>query len=114
MFEGLERRIVLLRRWAGVALAVLLVFVSAGSLLPRLAQATPDGVPVAVGDGAVVQSGPALISHRVVPGDTLWDLAVRVSAGDDPRTAVERIRQLNNLGSTGLQVGDEVLLPAGG
>lgn len=41
----------------------------------------------------------------VQAGDSLWAVAERVSAGEDPRVVVERIKDLNELTSSVLQPG---------
>jgi LysM repeat protein len=50
--------------------------------------------------------------HIVRPGDTLWSIAVANYAGD-PREAVWRIRQANNLEGTLLTPGEVIVLPVG-
>ena len=64
-------------------------------------------------DGARVmnRSNPALIEHLVVPGDTIWALAVSVGGDTDPRAYVDRVQKLNGLPTAALQVGRVVLLP---
>lgn len=46
-----------------------------------------------------------IITHTVVKGDTLWDLARRYG------TTVEAIKRLNNLTSDLLKIGQELLIP---
>ena len=55
----------------------------------------------------------AIENHRVVSGDTLWDLASdRTSAGEDVRATVSLIQRLNDL-EGGLIVPGQILeLPA--
>lgn len=50
-------------------------------------------------------------AHTVVPGDTLWDLAVALDPVGDPRLVVEHIREINGLSSAGLEVGQQLWLP---
>ena len=38
-------------------------------------------------------------------GDSLWSVAQRVSASEDPRVVVDRLKDLNDLGSGVLQPG---------
>lgn len=38
-------------------------------------------------------------------GDSLWSVAQRVNSSDDPRVVVERLKELNDLGSSVLQPG---------
>lgn len=60
-------------------------------------------------------STPAItVEHRVAAGDTLWDLAAGVTApGEDVRSTVDRIEDLNGLTSSALRPGQVLLLPAG-
>jgi N-acetylmuramoyl-L-alanine amidase len=51
---------------------------------------------------------PSYITHTVVSGDTLWNLAQRFG------TTVEAIMQLNGLTSTVLSIGQVLRIPAGG
>lgn len=48
--------------------------------------------------------------HRVQPGDTLWAIAVTNYAGD-PREAVWRIRERNELAGVTLVPGQLLVLP---
>ena len=48
----------------------------------------------------------------VLPGDTLWAVARRLAPEHDPREVVDQIRELNDLTSTELQAGQQLLLPA--
>lgn len=52
-----------------------------------------------------------VISHTVVRGDTLWDLAVRYGGEGDVRDAVKAIKETNHLKSAELQPGQVVLIP---
>lgn len=47
-----------------------------------------------------------LITHTVIKGDTLWDLANKY------KTTVAKIKELNNLSSNLLQIGDKLLIPS--
>ena len=49
--------------------------------------------------------------YRVKPGDTLWSIAERTSAGD-PREAVWNIRERNGLASALIVPGQVLVLPA--
>ncbi|HPT83751.1 MAG TPA: LysM peptidoglycan-binding domain-containing protein [Limnochordia bacterium] len=77
-------------------------------------------VKVAWLDGALATAGTELVYREVVvqPGDTLWTIAARQMPGEDPRDAVARIRQLNQLFSAEIYPGQvltlEVLQPAQG
>lgn len=51
---------------------------------------------------------PVSAAYQVVTvqgGDSLWSVAQRVNSVEDPRIVVERLRELNNLGSSVLQPG---------
>ena len=49
----------------------------------------------------------------VEPGDTLWDIAVRVEPGRDGQAAVAELRKINRLDSVDLQPGQVLILPKG-
>lgn len=49
---------------------------------------------------------------RVVAGDTLWDIARRVSPDSDPRYAVFRIRQANNMDTAMIMPGQTLEIPS--
>ena len=55
---------------------------------------------------------PAVTQTTVQAGESLWTVAHRVAPGTDPRETVQQIRQLNHLSSSGLQAGQQLLLPA--
>ena len=48
----------------------------------------------------------------VQPGQTLWQIALRVAPRDDPRDTVDRIRALNDLDTTAVQAGQRLVVPA--
>lgn len=50
----------------------------------------------------------------VQPGESLWSVAQRIAPDNDPREVVTRIRRLNDLSGSRLQVGQQLLLPAAG
>jgi hypothetical protein len=54
-------------------------------------------------------AGPAL-HYTVKPGDTLWSIAASRYAGD-PRDAIYRIEQRNDLDGAVIVVGQTLLLP---
>jgi nucleoid-associated protein YgaU len=81
-------------------LLVLLTAVVAVFLLlsGRVAASTPDVEPV---------------SYRVQGGDTLWAIAGSVAGpGDDVRSVIGRIKELNDLSGSSIQRGQVLLLPA--
>ena len=49
----------------------------------------------------------------VAPGDTLWDIASEIAPGET-RAMVSHIEQLNGMDSAGLQVGQQLVVPAAG
>ncbi len=51
---------------------------------------------------------------QVQPGDTLYDLASRVTTDGDVNAMVERIEDLNRLESTFLYAGQKLRVPTGG
>lgn len=55
---------------------------------------------------------PAVVQTTVQPGDSLWTVAQRVAPEADPRDVVQQLRSLNDLSGSGLQVGQQLLLPA--
>lgn len=49
----------------------------------------------------------------VMSGDTLWEIAVEHKpANQDTRIYVEKLKQINGLGTSRIQAGDVLLLPA--
>jgi predicted Zn-dependent protease len=48
----------------------------------------------------------------VEPGQTLWQIALRVAPRDDPRDTVDRIRSLNGLETTTVLPGQRIVVPA--
>ncbi len=58
------------------------------------------------------RTGPATRFVTVQPGQTLWQIALRVAPSDDPRDTVDRIRSLNGLGAAAVQVGQQLVVPA--
>ena len=49
----------------------------------------------------------------VAPGDTLWGIASEIAPGDT-RAMVSHIEQLNGMDSAGLQIGQQLVVPAAG
>lgn len=59
---------------------------------------------------AAGSGGPAV--HVVESGDTLWDIArALVGVEGDPRPTIQRIRDLNELGTDPIVPGTRLLLP---
>lgn len=85
---------------------------------------------VAMLGGAAVIAAPGLLSgatadspvapavveiYTVAPGESMWQVARGVTApGQDVRDTVAAIVELNGLQSVDLQIGQQLLLPAGG
>ncbi len=58
---------------------------------------------------------PLVVSEmRVMPGDTLWDIAAEVtSPEDDVRSTMLELKRLNELETSALRAGQILLVPAG-
>ena len=54
---------------------------------------------------------PAVTLAIVQPGESLWSLARRIAPDNDPRDVVAQIRRLNDLSSSELQPGQQLVLP---
>lgn len=55
---------------------------------------------------------PATRAITVQLGDTLWGIAVDVAPQADPRATIERLRELNDLGTDVVQAGQQLVVPA--
>jgi len=53
------------------------------------------------------------MSYVVRPGDSVWDIAERVSPGTDPRPLVDAIVEANRLDPSSLTPGQTLLIPTG-
>jgi len=98
------------RNAAGVAVdldKVLTLVVKALSALLLVAVLAVAGLMV--GSLFLASPGDVLV---VQPGDTLWSIASTVTNAPDPSAVVADIRDLNNLGSDALTVGQSIELPA--
>jgi hypothetical protein len=115
-----SRRSILLTIVALVAFAVAATGIWVGVRSSSILAATVSSggeVQVLQADGSdearvMSSSDPALFEHLVVPGDTLWALAVSVGGDADPRAYIDRVQRLNGLSTAALPVGRVVLLPA--
>ncbi len=97
-----------LTRRGRIALAVL-VATLVSAVLAGLGGAGPWPAPGAGADP--VRSG-RTTTVTVRPGQTLWDIASRVSPGADVRATVDEIAELNHLQSAGdVQAGRQLLVP---
>ena len=86
--------------------------------LLSLAAVLAVGLLVAAGSVASPEPAVPAPSQLVVvgPGDTLWDIAADAAAAagtDDVRESMSGITELNELDSTSLQVGQQLLVPLG-
>ena len=124
---GRPGRMVLTARGRGVvrllALAVATAVLAMGLVLVWVALAATVAPGASAGDGAAgvlsgagEDDGPGAggtIAVVVAPGDTLWQLAREHAPDRDPRAVVTDIVALNDLGSSDVQAGAEVLVPLG-
>lgn len=85
-------------RSAKSAAALLVAGLVLGLAAPRLGAAEP-------GAARPVQT------HVVAEGESLWRLAARYAPGQDPRSFVEQVRRLNDLGVAPVQPGQRLRLP---
>jgi len=86
-----------------------------GAVVATLLLTLVVGLAVLLGGGRAEggeQARPIPVTHHVVaPGETLWELALSVSPGRDPRDTVARIVELNQLRSANVPVGTRLALP---
>lgn len=57
------------------------------------------------------EAAPAVVHTVVQPGESLWAVAVRIAPESDPREVIDQIRRMNDLPGSGLQAGQQLLLP---
>jgi len=79
-------------------LALAALVVGAGQMVEATA-GTGNGEPVAVVVGG---------------GDTLWGIAQDIAPDQDPRSVVQQIRSLNDLGTRPIVPGQSILVPVAG
>lgn len=85
-----------------------LVLLLAGFLLAAFSLGQQDTQAAGVGAG----SGAAAPAQTTVqPGESLWSVAQRIAPENDPREVIAQIRRLNDLESSQLQIGQQLLLP---
>lgn len=111
--ESLTRGIRLTSRGRALlaaSLACVLCAVAVAAVLGA-ALAAPTVRDTGLDAAVVVPSGSAVV-YTVQPGDTLWDLAVALTPGSDPRPMVDEIQRLNGMAGSALSVGEELRLPA--
>ncbi len=87
--------------------AVLVLLLAAFLLTAfSVGQRDTQAAGVEAGSGA---AAPA--ATTVQPGESLWSVAQRIAPENDPREVIAQIRRLNDLESSELQVGQQLLLP---
>ncbi|WP_024288738.1 LysM peptidoglycan-binding domain-containing protein [Cellulomonas sp. KRMCY2] len=65
---------------------------------------------MADGPGEALQ----VVTHTVAAGETLWEVAGSVAGpGQDRRDVVDELIDLNGLADSGLQAGQQILVPVG-
>ena len=104
-------RVRLTRRGRIVVLALIaasMVLVAALAWLAGTARA--DAARSGVPSSAVYHS---LRTVTVQPGQSLWSIASRYEPGSDPRDVIQQIIDLNALGGTSVQPGQQLWLPRG-
>ena len=70
------------------------------------------GVLIAGGSVATQEPAPTRVV-QIAPGETLWDIASRLTpAGDDVRSTMYDIKALNALESSALEAGQRIKVPA--
>lgn len=97
-------RLRLTARGRRVLLALAAAPIAAGIAFSVLA----GGSALASGEQSVPVS---FATVSVLPGDTLWSIAVEAAPGVDPREVIADIKRLNNLSSGTIQVGAEIAIP---
>ena len=89
-------------------MAVLAVCVAAVAVLAPAA--TPASQATT---GATGTTGTAVTEVVVTPGVTLWEIAAAVAGpGQDVRDVIAEIREMNDLESSGVVAGQELVVPA--
>lgn len=89
-------------------MVVLAVSVAAAVVLTPVAPSASQGRA-----GGPVSTSPATTEVVVTPGETLWGIAEALAApGEDVRDVIADIREMNGLESSGLVVGQELVVPA--
>ncbi|WP_329521697.1 LysM peptidoglycan-binding domain-containing protein [Spirillospora sp. NBC_01491] len=95
---------------------MVLVTFAAAVLLVALWLTVGRGARAGSGDASAAEGGVVAASEGVrtvvvEPGDTLWEIAVGVDSGADPRVIVQRVMDLNGLSDAFVQPGQELRLP---
>jgi hypothetical protein len=100
---GPRRRLRVTARGRRTVLLVVVLLLLGAFAVGRAASSQATAAPAAA---------PALSEVTVQEGDTLWEVARRVAPDRDPRELIAQIRRLNDLPSSSLQVGRQLVLPA--
>ncbi len=98
----------LTRRGRLVVVALLAAVLVAAFTLGR-ATSYADATGTGIGTGR-----PAYRTITVAPGQTLWQIARSAAPSQDPRDVVQRIIDLNGMGSASLTAGQELAVPLTG
>ena len=71
------------------------------------------GLSVGVSSQAAGPSRPHVVpTVTVQPGETLWQVAVRVAPGADPRLVVDQLQRINHLSGATVQAGQQLVVPS--
>jgi hypothetical protein len=82
-------------------------------LLASLLAGSAIGLMGAVGQfSADAADGPSTTTTVVQAGDSLWTIAQRMHPDADPRAMIWRIKELNDLSGSVVQVGQALVVPA--
>jgi len=66
---------------------------------------------VGVHKAQAIGTAPTTHLIAVQPGDTLWDISVRIAPDQDPRKTMWDIAQLNHMSTSDLHSGQPLLVP---
>ena len=85
--------------------AVLTALIALPVLIVSLLMATP-------GAQAGGETGEVEV-YTVLAGESMWDIAEYLAPEQDPRMVIDQLMSTNGLGSTSIQPGQQLILPAG-
>ncbi len=77
--------------------------------LPVLAASVFLATP---GAQAGAEAGQAAV-YTVLAGESMWDIAEHIAPDQDPRIVIDRLRAMNQLETTAIQPGQQLILPSG-
>ena len=66
-----------------------------------------------VSSNASSDNRPTTTHVTVHPGETMWQVAVRVAPDNDPRVTVQRLMRLNHMTTPELRAGQSLVVPVG-